>query len=166
MIARLLATDRRIAPLVMRLTLGGVMLPHGVQKVFDKGIGATTEGFVKMGIPAPFALAGALAEFVGAVLLLAGLFTRLAGFMLAVQMAVAAIMVHRANGFYMNWFGDQKGEGFEYHLLAIGLGVALTLTGGGLASVDRVLARRLAERSVAKTGVPPGSTPEPVRTRA
>jgi putative oxidoreductase len=134
------------------------MLPHGVQKVFDKGIGPTTQGFIQMGFPAPLAFAGAVAEFVGAVLVLLGLLTRLGGLLLAVQMGVAATQ-HVKNGFYMNWFGNQAGEGFEFHLLAVGLGLALTVLGGGAASVDRVLARRLAERSVARTGVPQGSPP-------
>jgi putative oxidoreductase len=154
---RLLATEARVAPLLLRLTLGGVMLPHGMQKVFDKGIGETTAGFVKMGFPAPIAFVGAVAEFVGAVLLLLGLTTRLAGLALAVQMAVAAKQ-HLDNGFYMNWFGNQKGEGYEYHLLAIGIGLALTFTGGGVASVDALLARKLAERSV-RGGVVPGAPP-------
>jgi len=52
---------------------------------------------------------------------------------------VAILTVHMSNGFFMNWFGKQAGEGFEYHLLAIGLAVAVMIGGSGAASIDRAL---------------------------
>ena len=57
-------------------------------------------------------------------------------------MLVAALMVHAPNGFFMNWFGQQKGEGIEYHILALAIVLALLIKGGGALSVDRILARR------------------------
>jgi len=54
-------------------------------------------------------------------------------------MLVATFMVHLGNGFFMNWYGTQKGEGFEYQLLAMGLALAIIIRGGGKASVDRAL---------------------------
>jgi putative oxidoreductase len=54
-------------------------------------------------------------------------------------MTVAILTVHAANGFFMNWGGGQPGEGFEYHLLAIGIAIALMIAGGGKFSVDRKL---------------------------
>ncbi len=56
---------------------------------------------------------------------------------------VAIIMVHGANGFFMNWSGNQKGEGFEYHLLTLGLAVGVILAGAGKWSIDSALSRRL-----------------------
>lgn len=53
-------------------------------------------------------------------------------------------MVHRKVGFFMNWTGAQKGEGFEFHLLASGMALALIFAGGGKPSVDRALAAKLA----------------------
>jgi putative oxidoreductase len=57
-------------------------------------------------------------------------------------MAVAVYLLHWRNGFFMNWFGNQKGEGFEYHLLVMAIGVALMIKGGGALSVDRTLSRK------------------------
>ena len=59
------------------------------------------------------------------------------------EMAVAAVVGHHlANGFFMNWFGNQKGEGFEYHILAIGIALALMIKGSGALSLDRLIAGR------------------------
>ena len=54
-------------------------------------------------------------------------------------MVGAIATVHLANGFFMNWSGAQKGEGFEYHILAIALALVVMLRGSGAASVDRAL---------------------------
>jgi putative oxidoreductase len=53
----------------------------------------------------------------------------------------AVATVHAPNGFFMNWFGNQAGEGFEFHLLALALVISLLLQGGGRASLDQRLAR-------------------------
>jgi putative oxidoreductase len=60
-------------------------------------------------------------------------------FGIALVMLGAIFMVHLPNGFFMNWFGNQKGEGFEYHLLAIGLALVIMINGSGRYSVDRLL---------------------------
>jgi putative oxidoreductase len=73
--------------------------------------------------------------------LIAGLTTRIAAFGILVTMTVAASL-HTANGFFMNWSGTQKGEGFEYHILAGAMALALVIAGGGRASMDRLIARR------------------------
>lgn len=73
-------------------------------------------------------------RFVDSVLLLAGLGRRFA--------AAGIVTVHATNGFFMNWYGNQAGEGFEYHLLVLGLALALILRGGGRASLDRSLSAR------------------------
>jgi putative oxidoreductase len=57
-------------------------------------------------------------------------------------MVVAILMVHSKVGFFMNWSGDQKGEGFEFHLLAIALGLVLLVKGAGAFSIDRRLTHR------------------------
>ena len=81
------------------------------------------------------------AEFLGSLLLLAGIFTRFAAFSIGLVMAGAAVLVHAPNGFFMNWFGNQAGEGFEFHLLAIAIASALVIAGGGRSSLDRKLSR-------------------------
>ncbi len=97
----------------------------------------------QMGIPWIFALLAIVAEFFGALGLISGLLTRVAAFGIACVMAVAVTM-HWSNGFFMNWYGTQQGEGFEYHLLAIAIAVALMIKGGGAWSIDRAWAKRQA----------------------
>ena len=99
----------------------------------------------QMHIPALFAFLAIMAEFAGAIALILGLFTRVAALGIAANMVVAIAMVHAANGFFMNWFGNQKGEGFEYHLLAIGIALALIIRGGGKWSLDAAIAKKLAD---------------------
>jgi putative oxidoreductase len=88
------------------------------------------------------------AEFVGSIALILGTFSRISAFGIVVNMLVASVIVHASNGFFMNWFGNQKGEGFEYHLLAIGLAVVVILSGAGKWSIDGLLCRRLVVQSV------------------
>ena len=64
-----------------------------------------------------------------------GFFSRVAAFGIAVTMLVATLTVHAANGFFMNWLGSQKGEGFEYHILAFGLALD-AVTPAGHADIE------------------------------
>ena len=144
MLRKLMATQPRVSLLLVRLLLGGVMFPHGAQKVFGWwggfGLSGTIQGFTThMGIPLVFAWLAVAAEFLGSLGLIVGLLTRVAAFGIAVNMVVAVVMVHMKNGFFMNWMGNQKGEGFEYHLLAIAAALVLMIDGAGVASLDRAL---------------------------
>jgi putative oxidoreductase len=146
MLRMIFGTENDTAGLIMRLTLGGVMLPHGLQKVFGlfggAGLQATMNALtVKMGLPAPVAVLVILAESAGALGLIVGFCTRLCALGIALVMGGAIALVHVQHGFFMNWFGQQAGEGYEYHLLAIGLALALVLHGGGKWSFDQRIAR-------------------------
>jgi len=146
---KLINTDNDIVPLVLRVILGIVFYYHGMQKLTTMygGYGFTgTMGFFtgKLGIPAVFAFLAIMAEGIGWAGLISGLLTRVAAFGITVNMIVAVYMLHWQNGIFMNWFGNQKGEGFEYHLLAIAIGIALIIKGGGALSVDRVLSTKKA----------------------
>jgi putative oxidoreductase len=142
---RLVATSAGAAPALARLTLGIVMLPHALQKTFGwcggAGFGAAYEGFQQMGIPGPLAFLAIWAELLGAVGLILGAFTRAAAAAIIAVMLGAIAIVHLPHGFFMNWSGKQAGEGYEYHLLAIALGLVCLLEGGGRASIDRLLMR-------------------------
>lgn len=147
MIKKLIQTDKDISSLVLRVLLGIVFFPHGAQKVFGwfGGFGFSgTMGFFteKMGIPAIFAFLAIMAEFLGPLGLLSGFLTRIAAFGIACNMTVAIFMVHLPNGFFMNWFGNQKGEGFEYHILAVAIAIALMIKGGGKLSVDGLISEK------------------------
>ena len=146
----LLNTGNSAAPLLARLALGVVMFPHGAQKVLGwfggHGFSATMNAFTgPMHIPALFAFLAILAEFAGSLGLIVGLLSRVAALGIGTNMVVAILKVHGANGFFMNWFGNQKGEGFEYHLLAIGLALIVLFHGAGKASLDTLVARRIAK---------------------
>jgi putative oxidoreductase len=94
-----------------------------------------------MGLPPLLTVLVMAAEFGGALLLIVGFLTRFAAFGIACVMAGALLMVHAKVGFFMNWSGVQKGEGFEYHVLALGLAIALMIKGGGALSIDRAVSR-------------------------
>lgn len=141
----LVATNDSLAPLFLRFSLGIMILPHGLQKTLGWFGGHGFQGTMgyltnTVGAPWVFALLAILAESVGGVMLLAGVGTRVAALVVGAVMIVAA-MQHRANGFFMNWFGNQKGEGIEFHLLAVGLALGLIALGGGKWSLDAQLAR-------------------------
>lgn len=145
-LVRLLDTDNSPASLVARLALGIVIFPHGAQKALGwfggGGFEANMRGFESMGIPTLLAFLAIVAEFAGSIGLVAGCLTRVAAFGIGCNMVVAALMVSWPHGFFMNWYGQQQGEGFEFHILAVGLALVLVIRGGGMASVDRWLATR------------------------
>jgi putative oxidoreductase len=146
LLERLLETPRDVGPTIARLALGLVMFPHGAQKMLGwfggYGFAGTMGFFTQSGIPTVFAFLAIMAEFLGSIGLIAGALSRIAALGIAVNMAVAIVMVHAPQGFFMNWFGNQKGEGFEYHLLAIGLAAIVMVKGAGRLSLDRWLSTR------------------------
>ena len=144
----LLHTERDWSALIMRLTLGIMILPHGAQKLLGwfGGFGfANTMAFFTdtMGIPWLLALAAILTEFFGGVALLAGFGTRVSAAFVMVVMGVAMFTTHLQHGFFMNWFGNQSGEGVEFFILAIGLAIAIMLRGGGSLATDSFLYNQL-----------------------
>ena len=148
MLKKFFQTDDTWAGLILRLGLGCVIFPHGAQKVLGwfggYGFSATLSTFTeKMGIPAPLAILVICAEFLGSLGLVLGLLTRLGAFGILCVMAGAVSMVHLPNGFFMNWSGKQAGEGFEYHILAMAIALALMVAGGGKLSADRAIAEQL-----------------------
>lgn len=153
MLQRLIHTTADPGPLVARLALGLVVLPHGLQKVpgLFGGLGftATQAYFAGLGIPAGLGVLAILAETAGATALVIGLGGRIAAAGVAAVLGTAAVLVHRPYGFFMNWYGTQAGEGFEYHLLGLGLAAVVLVAGSGALSIDRALANR--QRQVAQS---------------
>lgn len=142
---RLIQTSDSPVPALLRLTLGTVMFAHGAQKMLGWWGGNGFEGTMQyftgmMGIPAPLALLAITAEFFGGLGLIVGLLTRVAAFGTFCVMLVALLTVHLRFGFFMNWQGQQPGEGFEYHLLAMAVSIAVMWQGAGAWSIDRMLA--------------------------
>lgn len=143
------ATNASLAPTLARIALAVVIFPHGAQKVLGWwggfGFGPTMDFFQNvLHIPAPLALLALAAEFLAPLALILGLLTRLSALGIAITMAVAA-SVNLPNGFFMNWFGNQKGEGIEFFILAIGLAAVSIIQGAGRFAVDSILAQRLGQ---------------------
>ena len=144
LLRRLVATEDDWGATVARVALGAVMLPHGAQKLLG-GFGGygfqATLGFLttQVGLPYPIALLVILIESFGGLFLVLGLAGRVMAAGVAAVMVGAVVTTHLANGFFMNWAGTQKGEGFEYHILALALALVVMLRGSGAVSVDRAL---------------------------
>ncbi len=151
MLKKLFQTNDDVALLVLRILLGVVFFPHGMQKLTTMFGGYGFEGTMgfftaKLGVPAVFAFLAIMAEGLGWLGLITGLLTRVAAFGISMNMAVAVYMIHWHNGFFMNWVGAMTsegkpaGEGFEFHLLVIAIGIALMIRGGGKWSIDKAIA--------------------------
>ena len=144
MLNKILRTDNDVATAIVRLTLGVVFFAHGAQKLLGwfGGYGFTgTMGFFTgvLHIPVIFAFLAIAAEFFGGLGLIFGFLTRIAAIGVLSNMIVAIALVHSQFGFFMNWTGTQKGEGYEYHLVILAVTVLLIIRGAGALSLDRLL---------------------------
>lgn len=139
---RIFYTSESLAPLVIRIMLGIVVFPHGAQKLLGwfGGYGFSgTMGFFTdtMGLPWLIGFLVILLESIGTIALITGLATRImAVFYLLLALGIV-FTSHIQHGFFMNWFGNQQGEGYEYFILWIGMAISLIITGAGNYSIDR-----------------------------
>ena len=143
----LLRTNENWALTIVRLALGIVYFPHGAQKMLGwfggRGFYATAHGFQQLyHIPLALGALAIFAEFFGSIGLVFGFLARIAAFSIIVDMLVAVHEVTWPNGFFMNWSGKQHGEGIEFQILVIGMGIALVVAGAGALSIDRWIAAR------------------------
>lgn len=146
MIRELFETDNTTGFMFLRLSLAVVMFAHGAQKALGlfggPGLDKTIEMFTSQyHFPMIVPLFVIAAEFLGSIGLVIGLLTRVAALAIAVDIGVCAVLNHIQNGFFMNWFGNQMAEGYEYHILVLGICLALMIKGAGALSVDRLLSR-------------------------
>ena len=144
MFRKLLVTDDNAATVILRSVLGVVFFAHGAQKMLGwfggYGFSGTMGYFTGTAhIPAVFAFLAIAAEFFGGLGLMFGFLTRIAAFGISVNMLVAIATVHGGVGFFMNWTGTQKGEGFEFHLLVLAMTAFLMIRGAGAFSIDRAI---------------------------
>lgn len=131
----------------LRLALGLILFPHGAQKMLGLfgGYGfSDTMGYFTgtLGLPWPIAFLVIVIEFFGAIALVIGFASRIWAAAIIVLMLGIIFFSHVGYGFFMNWFGNQKGEGFEYHLLMIGLAAGVVLNGGGRYALDRLIVKQ------------------------
>jgi putative oxidoreductase len=121
-----------LALLVIRLALGAVMFGHGYHKVFG-GLRHHADLVVSLGLPAWSAYLSAFAEFFGGLLVLLGLFTRIAAFAICIDLSVAIAKVHFHNGLIGT-------NGYEFPLALAALAFALVFFGGGPIAFDHIRA--------------------------
>jgi putative oxidoreductase len=154
-----IVTDNDAAETSLRLVLGVVVFrarrPEGARWFGGYGFSGTMGFFTgMMHIPALLAVMAIAPEFLGGLGLIVGLLTRVAAFGIFCSMVVAVAMIHHQFGFFMNWSGTQKGEGFEFHFLVLAITAFLMIRGAGAASVDRLLS------SPAKKSIPAKVRPQ------
>jgi putative oxidoreductase len=144
MLRKILHTESDSVLTIARVVLGFIFFVHGSQLMLGwfggQGLSGSMQFFTQqLGVPAIFALLAICAQFFGGLLLIFGLAGRVAALGIIGNMVVAVALVHWQFGLFMNWFGAQKGEGFEYHMLAIALGLVVVVRGSGALSLDRLL---------------------------
>ena len=145
-----------VAAVLLRVTGGAIFLPHGWSKVAGEGgpSAFAADMAANYGIPAFLGYLAAYSEVVGAVLLIAGLLTRLDALLLAGTMFVAAFVVQLPDALYEVPPGAIKTfvilRGIETPLALFAICVALLLTGPGRFSLDHAL--RLEERLLGLVG--------------
>jgi putative oxidoreductase len=144
---KIFQTNDNTTATIIRVVLGLIMFPHGAQKMLGwfGGYGFNgTMGFLTgtVGLPWILAFLVIAIEFFGALALIFGFATRVVAVGIISLFAGIIFTSHSQNGFFMNWAGNQSGEGYEYHLLIIGMAIALLVSGAGKWSVDHALQRK------------------------
>jgi putative oxidoreductase len=142
----LMNTQNEYSLALARIGLGAVFFAHGAQKMLGwfggSGFSDTIGEFAKFRMPTAVALFAIFVEFFGSLSLLFGLLSRVAALAIIIEMIGAVVTVHIHNGFFMNWKGQQKGEGFEYHVIALALAFLILVQGAGAVSIDQVVSSR------------------------
>jgi putative oxidoreductase len=138
------STNNAWHPTILRVLLGLVLLGHGTQKLLGwfGGYGFNgTMGFFTgtVGLPWVIGFLVIIIEFFGSISVILGLATRFWSFLMVILFLGIIFTSHIKYGFFMNWLGNQKGEGYEFFLLAIAISLSLIFTGGGRYSMDRLI---------------------------
>ncbi|MDT0607043.1 DoxX family protein [Croceitalea rosinachiae] len=144
---KLIKTHSNLGFSIARLTLGLVIFPHGAQKLLGLfggyGYSGTMESLTaQMGLPSIIAFSVIMIEFFGSISLVLGLFSRFWAISLAGMFTGIIITTQLEHGFFMNWYGNQAGEGYEYSLLVIGLALSIVFNGSGKWSIDSLISKK------------------------
>ncbi len=147
MFKRLLTTGNSASGFFLRISLGIVMLFHGLQQTLGLlggiGLHAKLNYYHSLGVPKFIGFCGIMVVSIGAILLIIGCWGRIMAFLTLAFLVTALFMGgHLHNGIFMNWESQRPGEGFEYHILGIGICIALIIYGSGWLSIDRWLTRK------------------------
>jgi len=134
--------------LVTRLSIGLILFPHGAQQMLGIFGGYGFSGsmvFLTGTLHLPWLIAFLVItiQFFGSIFLVTGFASRIWSITLVVIFIGTIFTAHIGNGFFMNWYGTQKGEGFEYALLVVGLSIATLINGSGKYSIDNIILKGL-----------------------
>lgn len=151
-LTRILGTNGDWVITIVRIVLGVVFFAHGAQLALGwfggLGLRSTVRVFREhLRIPTPLAVLAIAAEFLGGLGLIVGLLSRVAALGIAMVMLVALLAVHLKFGFFMNWFGEQKSHGIEYHVLVLALALTIIIRGAGSFSLDQVLYQHISNQN-------------------
>ncbi|MEP3209708.1 MAG: DoxX family protein [Maribacter sp.] len=146
-VKQLLRTNPNIGLSIARWTLGLVLFPHGAQKLLGLfggyGYSATMESLTtQMGLPSMVGFSVIMIEFFGSISLILGLLSRFWAVALTGMFLGIIFTTQLEHGFFMNWFGNQAGEGYEFSLLVIGLALSIVVNGSGKWSIDRLISKK------------------------
>ena len=147
LVKQLLKTNPNVGLSIARLTLGLVIFPHGAQKLLGLFGGYGYSGTMdflttQMGLPSIVAFSVIMIEFFGSISLVLGFFSRFWAIALVGMFTGIIITTQLEHGFFMNWFGNQAGEGYEYSLLVIGLALSVVVNGSGKWSIDGLISKQ------------------------
>jgi len=120
-----------LALLALRATLGAIMIKHGSDKVFHGALGPFVQHIGSLGLPSWLGYLSAATEFLGGILIIAGLLTRCVSFAMMIDMSVAIWKIHWKRGL----FGP---GGFELPLALLTIAFALLLFGAGPIAIDTI----------------------------
>lgn len=153
MLLKFIRTEENYSTTILRIMLGILLFPHGAQKMFGwfggYGFSGTMNFFTgTVGLPWIIGFLVILIEFFGSIFLITGFAVRLTAVAVIADMIGIIFKAHVQNGFFMNWFGNQGGEGYEYHLLIITMSVVLLISGAGKFSLDNVLSKKIFHPSI------------------
>src|SRR5258707_7937888 len=157
MLTWMLRTDGDWVITIVRIVVGVVFFAQGAQKAWGglggTGLQSTMRVFrEQLQIPTPLALLSVAAEFLGGLGLIVGFLSRIAALGIATVMIVALIAVHGKFGFFMNWYGEKKGHGIEYHILVLALALTVMIKGAGAFSLDQFLYQHVSTQNGVSLG--------------
>ena len=143
-------SNNNVAPTITRTVLGIALFPHGAQKLMGWYGGYGFEGTMSYftetaGLPWIVGFLVIVIEFFGAISLILGFATRLWSLAILIMTIGIVQTAHSDYGFFMNWSGNQKGEGMEYFVLMVGLAGSLILSGAGKFAIDSLIAKKKVE---------------------
>jgi len=144
MFTSIFKTSEDLSQTIIRTVLGLVIFPHGAQKLLGWFGGYGFEGTMgyftgTVGLPWIIAFTVIVIEFFGSLMLIAGILTRMNALAVFILFIGIIFTAHIEFGFFMDWYGNKAGEGFEYHLLVLGMAGSLIYSGGGKYALDRYL---------------------------